>query len=95
MMKTMTINATKARNNFFNLLEAAYWEKQQVIIKKNNIPMAKLVPVASKQKASQSQQLSTQAKQNLRLLRKLKKIQQKMPVTANSVGLIKEMRQDG
>ncbi|MFH1712799.1 MAG: type II toxin-antitoxin system prevent-host-death family antitoxin [Candidatus Jacksonbacteria bacterium] len=43
-MKTQTITATKARNNWFEILNLTYFKGVSFIITKNNLPMIKLVP---------------------------------------------------
>ena len=45
MVQVQTINATKARNNFFGLLKASYLQDQTFLIEKGGIPMVKILPV--------------------------------------------------
>ncbi len=41
-MKTITIDASKARNDFFNLLNKVFLEDMTFVIKKAGIPVAKI-----------------------------------------------------
>ena len=43
-MKTLTIPATKARNNFFKLLETVAHQGCSVVITKNNTKFARIIP---------------------------------------------------
>ena len=44
-MRQIVLNATEARNNFFDILMAAKYKGQVVLVTKNNKSMAKIVPV--------------------------------------------------
>lgn len=44
-MNTKTITATKARNNWFEILNLTYFKGVSFIITKNNLPIIKLIPV--------------------------------------------------
>ena len=44
-MNITTLSATQARNKWFELLNTVYFKGHSVIIKKNNMPMIKLVPL--------------------------------------------------
>ena len=44
-MKQIILNATDARNNFFDILTAAKYEGQVVLVTKNKKNMARIVPV--------------------------------------------------
>ena len=44
-MEYKTISATKARNNWFELLNLVYFRGKPFVIKKNNLPIVKLVPI--------------------------------------------------
>jgi hypothetical protein len=45
MSQLRTINATKARNNFFELLKESYLQDQAFLVEKGGIPMVKILPV--------------------------------------------------
>jgi len=57
MKKMQTISATKARNNFFTLLEESFLQNQPFIIKKSNIPLAYLIPVSKEDKTEESDRI--------------------------------------
>jgi len=54
MGKLITISASKARSDFFNILAAVYMKNKGYLIKKSGIPVAKIVkieePVNKKEK---------------------------------------------
>lgn len=86
MTNIQNISATKARNNFFNLINNSYLKKQTYLVKKGNIPMVYVVPADSQEAQKQDQ---------LALLDKIKKFHKTMPVTPDSVPMIREMRLHG
>ncbi len=86
MKNIQTINATKARNNFFNLLQKSFLEKQSFLVKKGNIPMVYLVPVS----IVGNQKISRQS-----LLAEINKLRESMGNTSDSVSLLGQMRQNG
>ena len=47
MKQAQRISATQARNNFFNLLNQSFLEKQSFIVEKSKIPMVCIVPVTT------------------------------------------------
>lgn len=44
MRATQVISATDARNNFFDLLNTVYYNKQTVVVQKNKIPWVMVFP---------------------------------------------------
>lgn len=48
-MKTLTLSATEARNEFFKLINAAYYGGQVTIVEKNGEEVAKIVPTEKKE----------------------------------------------
>lgn len=91
-MQIRKINATKARNDFFNLLKESVLEKQTFIIEKGEIPMAYLVPV-SEMELNQSLNYGNEAMRQL--LKRLKRFRSSMKVTSDSVKLLREARRYG
>lgn len=85
MNNIQAINATKARNNFFSLLEKAFLEKQTYLIKKGKIPLVYMIPVNIVDDSGQRE---------LKLLTQINKLRESMKITSDSVSLLKEMRQN-
>lgn len=92
MQNIQRINATKARNNFFNLLKKSYLENKTFLIEKGEIPMVYMVPVDF---SVTKDSLASKQDQQLRLLRKINKFRNSMKQTNDSVGLIRQMRKYG
>lgn len=85
-MNTQVLSATKARNNFFQLLDQAHLENKTFIIKKGNIPVAQISPPSSK----------TQAKTNWKqLIKQSYTLRKSMNMTSNSVEMIRQDRLHG
>jgi len=83
MSNIQVINATKARNDFFNLLEKSFLKKRSFLIKKSNIPMAYIVPINVVEDQKESQ---------LALLERVRKLRESMTPTTNSTSLLRKMR---
>ena len=92
MKQLKRITATKARNDFFNLLKKSFLEKQTFIIEKGEIPMVYLVPVSE---IDFDQKAIFDQKAAIRLLKKLEKFRASMKETSDSVKLLREIRKDG
>lgn len=86
MNKLQRINATQARNNFFNLLRKSYLEKQSFLVEKSNIPMVYIVPATSDNNIQKNQ---------LAILKKAQKLRNSMKQTPDSVSLLRKMRRYG
>jgi len=86
MKDIQAVNATKARNDFFNLLQRSYLEKQTFLIKKGNIPMVYIVPVNA---------VESQEKKQLVLLNRIKKLRNSIRQSSDSVSLLRKIRQHG
>lgn len=91
MSDTQTISATKARNNFFQLLDQALLENKTFIIKKGSIPVANITP-PTKPNPNLSDK---QTKKQLTLLKQIEKLHQSTPFQKeSSVEFIRKMRQE-
>lgn len=86
MNKIQTIGATQARNNFFNLLKKSYLEKQTFMIERGDIPMVYIVPATI---------VDIDERDQFSVLRKAKKLRDSMPLTADSVSLLRKIRRYG
>lgn len=90
MQNIQSISATKARNNFFNLLKKSYLEKKTFLIEKGEIPMVYMMPVdlvVSEKESKENKQLE--------LLKEINKFRNKMKQTSDSVRLLRKMRRYG
>ena len=47
MENTQRIGATKARNNFFQLLQESFMNKKPFLVEKGKIPMVYIIPVTA------------------------------------------------
>lgn len=92
MKAPRTINATQARNDFFNLLRESFLEKQSFIIEKGKIPMVYIIPASE---GNWEQRLTAGRTKDRQLLRNLEKLRGAMKKTADSVKLLREMRMYG
>jgi antitoxin (DNA-binding transcriptional repressor) of toxin-antitoxin stability system len=90
MSDTQTISATKARNNFFQLLDQALLENKTFIIKKGSIPVANITPP---QKTTSTK--TNKQKKQLKLLKDIEKFRKTLPFQKeSSVKLIHKMREE-
>ncbi len=89
MLQLTRISATRARNDFFNLLKKSFLEKQAFIIEKGQIPMAYLMPVY------EEELIKTGQRSEVKLLAELEKFRSSMKKTSDSVGLLRKMRRYG
>jgi len=92
MKAPKTINATEARNDFFNLLRESFLEKQPFIIEKGKIPMVFVVPVSE---SNWGEKITFRQKKVMQLLKSLGEFRGKMRETSDSVKLLREMRMYG
>jgi len=90
-MQIQRINATSARNDFFNLLKASVLGKQTYLIEKGEIPMVYLIPVSE----IQLNDFLNNDKAEGELLEKLRKFRFSMGATSDSVRLLREARKNG
>lgn len=81
------INATTARNDFFNLLKKNYLDKQIFLIKKGGIPMSFLIP-ANAEDLTRGLRLDKSTRQ----LDKLKTLRNSMAETSDSVSILRKVR---
>lgn len=80
------INATKARNRFFELLKKSFLERRSYIVEKGQIPMVYIIPFTT----DGANQKETEA-----VLAGLKKLRRSMTRTSDSVALLREIRKYG
>lgn len=91
-MQIKRINATRARNEFFNLLKESVLEKQTFIIEKGEIPMVYMVPVSE---IGLDRNLNYGSNDMMQLLKRLKRFRSSMKMTSDSVKLLREARRYG
>lgn len=96
-MKKIKISATKARNDFFNLVQDTYLSGNQYLIEKNGIPMAQIIPI-QKEVIIDDLSLSEDELRKLKQLALLKDMDDlrslQNPTKENSVKFIKKTRKD-
>lgn len=92
MQNIQRINATKARNDFFNLLKKSYLENKTFLIEKGEIPMVYMIPVDFSVKKDSP---TFEQDQQLILLKKINKFRNSMKQKGDSVRLIRQIRRYG
>ena len=97
---TQIINATQARNNFFNLLTQGYLKQQTYIIKKGGIPLMRLSPLDEThfdyvEKIEKKTNLTKEQTDQLVLLEEMAKIRKTMKKTSDSAIMLRRMRRYG
>lgn len=90
-MTLQPISATKARNDFFNLLNRSFREKKGFIIEKSKIPVAFLIPANA---ANLMPDFPIIAEDNAGLIQQLKQFHKTMKMTSDSVEILRQFRQD-
>ncbi len=85
MKAVQDINATKARNDFFNLLKKSYLDKETFLIKKGDIPMAYLIPVTI---------ADNKDKVKKEVLKQAKELRKSMQKTSDSVDILRSIRKN-
>ncbi len=83
------INATKARNNFFQILNESYKENKTFLVEKSDIPVIYIVPATKDllEKSKEDRQLA--------ILKKIRKFRKSLSPTSDSVKLLREIRRHG
>ena len=94
MKKATKITATKARNQFFNIVQDAYLSKNSYLIEKNNIPMAYIVPVDTGFIVDEQNTQSKRIKEQLDLLDRTDKLRKGQKLHEDSVKTIRKMRKE-
>ncbi len=90
--KLKRISATKARNNFFGIVQDAYLTKSPYLIEKDGIPMAYIMPFREDD-VFQDDALTERQKEQLALLDELSEFRKKQKVSSeNSTDLIRRLR---
>jgi len=89
MKQLQRINATQARNDFFNILNRSFLEKQSFLIEKSKVPMVYIIP------ASVALDGFSEQGHNLLLIDSLDKLRNTMKETSNSTKLLRQMRRHG
>jgi hypothetical protein len=85
MKAVQDINATKARNDFFNLLKKSYLDKKTYLIKKGDIPMAYLIPVTIADNKNKIKKA---------ILNRAKELRDSMQETSDSVDILRSIRKN-
>lgn len=93
MDKINVINATKARNNFFSLIQESYLEKKLFLVEKADIPVVYIIPFSEKFPIDSYSQIKM--KEDLETIKEIEKLRKSMPKTSDSVTLLRELRQHG
>lgn len=88
-MNVQTIPVTKARNEFFDLIQQTYLNDQTFIIEKNGIPMIKWTRF---QREMDKEIPETEYEKRMRLYKKIAQNREKMKMTSNSVLILRKLR---
>lgn len=92
-MDTQTISITKARNEFFDLLMKSYNNESVFEVEKNGILMGVVVPPKIyHEEIKKKIKVKDEYEERLRFIKRLRKFRNSMPVTSNSVEIIRKLR---
>ena len=90
-MNIQTIPITKARNEFFDLIDKSYRDNMTFVIEKSGIPVVRWIPY--KEEADEKNEMEKRKKEREEWIAQVKKLHRGMKKTTDSVLILRKFRQ--